>query len=103
MLAATAVQLQAMNLEQLSWVVWSVARLGLATQLPPGWLRSVLVRVSSVCGRPGSGSSSEAAVSMSRLGKALSRLRFEQFVQKQEWRLWLLLAQQWRTRQGIVQ
>jgi hypothetical protein len=103
MLAATAVQLQGMNLEQLSWVVWSVTRLGLATQLPPGWLRAVLARVSSVRSRPGSGSGSGAAASMLRMGKAVRRLRAAQCVQKQEWQLWLLLAQQWRTSQGIVQ
>jgi hypothetical protein len=102
MLAATAAQLQSMNLEQLSWVVWSVTRLGLATQLPPGWLCAMLVRIGSVRSKPGS-SSNISSASMLRLGKALRRLQAAQCVQQQEWQLWLLLAEQWRASQGIVQ
>ncbi|KAF6255487.1 hypothetical protein COO60DRAFT_1641492 [Scenedesmus sp. NREL 46B-D3] len=103
-LAATAAHVQSMSPEQLSWVVWSVSRLGLGTQLPPGWLRAVLTRVGSVCGRlsSGSGSGSGAVASLLRLGKAMRRLRAAQCVGQQEWQLWLLLAQNWRTTQGMA-
>jgi hypothetical protein len=101
-LAATSVQLQGMSLEQLSWVVWTVARLGLGPQLPPGWLHAVLQKASSLPVRLSSGGGSGAAAAMLRLGKSVRRLRGLQCVQQQDWQLWLLLAQRWNTAQAIV-
>ncbi|WIA13479.1 hypothetical protein OEZ85_007057 [Tetradesmus obliquus] len=98
MLAATSVTLQGMSLEQLSWVVWAVARLRLGPQLPPGWLAAVLVRISHVPVRP----SGAAAAAMSRLGKSMWRLSCAECVQPQERQLWLLTARRWSTAHGMV-
>lgn len=118
-LAAVAVQLPSMSLEQLSWVMWAAVRLGLSQQLPNGWMCSVLSRVGALLGCDGgagslSGSSSSSSGcagsgggcahrgDVLRFGKAMAQLLRVGAVADADWQLWLAAGRQWCSRQGVA-